>query len=168
MQNKSETDLYRQHIQRNYRRPPHQHFRIGIAKGFLQFPHPLIAIEYITAGQQQPRQRGSIECRKHRLRQQAGGRHPKQDGSTKQRQQQRPVHFLHRQAQQHTHTRPAGFPGHGCPKHLDGPIHFLLHSFIHEKPSRKNFDKSRLADVILDFTVGSGVWVIRAISLAVN
>ena len=51
---------------------------------------------------------------------------------------------------------------------LDGAPNFSFHSIVHGKSSRSSFESVFLAARSRDLMVGSGVFVIRAISFAVN
>ena len=53
-------------------------------------------------------------------------------------------------------------------KPQNGAADFLFHSIVHSKSSRSLSESVFLAARSRDLTVGSGVFVIRAISLAVN
>ena len=83
--------------------------------------------------------------------------------------QQAPVDFTCGDPQQREDRRlPVPWLRHGRLQPQNGAADFLFHSIVHSKPSRSLSESVFLAARSRDLTVGSGVFVICAISFAVN
>ena len=119
--------------------------------------------------QQEHRHGCGTENRQHRHGQSPDAEQTENQCTREKPKQQARVYFTCGDPQQREDRRlPVPRLRHGRLQPQNGAADFLFHSIVHSKSSHSSFESVFLAARSRDLTVGSGVFVIRAISFAVN
>ena len=119
--------------------------------------------------QQEHRHGRGTENRQHRHGQSPDAEQTENQCTREKPKQQARVYFTCGDPQQREDRRlPVPRLRHGRLQKPDGASDLLFHSLIHEKSSHKSSESVLLAARSRDLTVGSGVFVICAISFTVN
>ena len=119
--------------------------------------------------QQEHRHWRGAENRQHRHGQDSDAEQTENQCTREKPKQQAPVYFTCGDPQQREGRRlPVPWLRHGRLQPQNGAADFLFHLIVHSKSSRSLSESVFLAARSRDLTVGSGAFVIRAISFAVN